>query len=201
MTEQTVFVVDDDEAVRDSIKELVESVGLPAETYKSATSFLDSYSEDRPGCLVLDVRMAKMSGIVLQRKLKERGCRLPIVFVSGHGDIDTAVSAVKMGAVDFIQKPYHEHGLLDSINEALRLDAENASEDQKSPSMESHIASLTAREREVMQLLLQGFSNKHVARALNISPRTVEVLRRHVLEKCGVKSVTELLAQLGEIPQ
>ncbi|MDH3451366.1 MAG: LuxR C-terminal-related transcriptional regulator, partial [Gammaproteobacteria bacterium] len=149
---------------------------------------------------VLDVRMAHMSGIALQRRLNELGCRLPIVFVSGHGDIDTAVSAVKMGAVDFIQKPYHEHGLLDSINEALTLGAVQTSNNEQSTTMESRIASLTAREREVMQLLLQGLTNKHVARSLNISPRTVEVHRRHVLEKCGVKSVTELLAQLGSNP-
>ena len=123
MTEQTVFIIDDDEAFRDSVKELVSSVGLAAETFRSALEFLEAFDPARPGCLVLDVRMARMSGIALQAKLKEMGARIPIVFISGHGDIAMAVNAIKDGAVDFVQKPYHEQQLLDAIDEALRRDA------------------------------------------------------------------------------
>src|SRR5512134_2620314 len=121
--EPTVFIIDDDEAFRDSVKELVSSVGHPAETFRSALEFLAASDPARPGCLVLDVRMARMSGIALQAKLKEQGARIPIVFISGHGDIGTAVNAIKNGAVDFVQKPYHEQQLLDAIDEALRRDA------------------------------------------------------------------------------
>ena len=123
MAEPTVFIIDDDEAFRDSVKELVSSVGLAAETFRSALEFLEAFDPARPGCLVLDVRMARMSGIALQAKLKEMGARIPIVFISGHGDIAMAVNAIKDGAVDFVQKPYHEQQLLDAIDEALRRDA------------------------------------------------------------------------------
>ena len=119
---QTVFIVDDDEAFRDSVEELVQSVGLATEVLRSAAEFLDRFDPARPGCLVLDVRMAHMSGIALQARLKEMGARIPIVFISAHGDIAMAVNAVKAGAVDFVQKPYHQQQLLDAINEALRRD-------------------------------------------------------------------------------
>ena len=124
MTEPTVFIVDDDEAVLDSIAELVASVGLRAATFRSAQQFRDSFDPEQPGCLVLDVRMAHMSGPALQDELNAMGARIPIVFLSGHGDIAVAVKTIKAGAVDFVQKPYREQQLLDSINEALRRDAE-----------------------------------------------------------------------------
>src|SRR5512147_2810733 len=123
MTAPTVFVVDDDEAVRDSIAELVGSIGLGAATFRSAQEFLDGYDRDRPGCLVLDVRMAHMSGPALQERLAAMGATIPIVFVSGHGDIPVAIKTIKAGAVDFVQKPYQNQQLLDSINEALGRDA------------------------------------------------------------------------------
>src|SRR5215475_4597620 len=123
MAEPTVFIVDDDEAFRDSVQELVSSVGLPVCTFRSALEFLDRFDPAQPGCLVVDVRMAHMSGIALQARLKEMRARIPIVFISGHGDIAMAVSAIKEGAVDFVQKPYREQQLLDAINEGLRRDA------------------------------------------------------------------------------
>ncbi len=198
MIEQTVLVVDDDDAVRDSIKELVESVGLKAQTFASAQSFLESYTTDQAGCLVLDVRMARMSGLTLQAKLKEMGADLPIIFITGHGDIDMAVQVMKAGAVDLIQKPYHEQNLLDSINDALEIDVEKRRASRKQGALEKQIASLTEREREVMDLLAEGHTNKAVAEQLGISPRTVEVHRQRVLEKCEVKSVPQLIRLLTQ---
>lgn len=170
MLEQKVFIIDDDDAVRDSIKEIVESIDLTPETFASAQSFLDSYSVNEPGCLVLDVRMARMGGLALQARLKGLGSSLPIIFITGHGDIDTAVAAMKAGAVDFIQKPYHEQNLLDRINKALELDGQNRDAARRQKSLQGNLAKLTEREREVAELLVQGLANKTVGERLGISP-------------------------------
>jgi two-component system response regulator DctR len=191
--EPTVFIIDDDEAFRDSVKELVSSIGHPAETFRSALEFLEVYDPARPGCLVLDVRMAHMSGIALQAKLKEMGARIPIVFISGHGDIAMAVNAIKDGAVDFVQKPYHEQQLLDAIDEALRRDAAQRAPAAEAGGLAARVAALTAREREVMALALKGLPSKLIAKELSISHRTVEQHRSRLLEKLGVGSMTELL--------
>lgn len=193
MAEPTVFIVDDDEAVRDSVKELAASVGLHTETFRSALEFLEAFDAARPACLVLDVRMARMSGLALQEKLEEMGARIPIVFISGHGDIAMAVNAVKAGAVDFVQKPYHEQQLLDAINAALAKDAALRAAAGNDRGLAERVAALTAREREVMELALKGLSNKVIAKELGISHRTVELHRSRVLEKLGVSSVTELV--------
>jgi RNA polymerase sigma factor (sigma-70 family) len=193
MTTPTVFIVDDDEAFRDSVKELLSSVGLPAETFGSALEFLAAYDPARPGCLVLDVRMAHMTGPALQAKLKSMAAPIPIVFVSGHGDIATAVNAIKAGAVDFVQKTYHEQQLLDAINEALRRDAAQRASGEGSAALAERIATLTAREREVLELALKGLSSKVIAKELAISHRTVEQYRSRLLEKLGVGSMTELM--------
>jgi FixJ family two-component response regulator len=203
--EPTVFIIDDDEAFRDSVKELVSSVGLPAETFRSALEFLDAFDPARPGCLVLDVRMARMSGIALQAKLKEMGARIPIVFISGHGDIGMAVNAIKNGAVDFVQKPYHEQQLLDAIDEALRRDAAQRAPAEHAGLAEragfaERAATLTAREREVMALALKGLSSKLIAKELSISHRTVEQHRSSLLDKLGVGSMTELMRLTFERP-
>ena len=198
MADPTVYIIDDDEAVRDSIKELVKSVNLNAEIFMSANSFLDIYTADKVGCLVLDVRMARMSGLVLQKRLNEMDATLPIIFITGHGEVDMAVEAVKSGAVDFIQKPYHEQSLLDSINAALELDARNRNKNQQADALEQHRAELTTREREVMDLLLQGQTNKLIAKSLGISPRTVEAHRQHILKKYNVNSVTQLMYLLNQ---
>lgn len=198
MADPTVYIIDDDEAVRDSIKELVKSVNLNAEIFMSANSFLDIYTADKVGCLVLDIRMARMSGLVLQKRLNEMDATLPIIFITGHGEVDMAVEAVKSGAVDFIQKPYHEQSLLDSINAALELDARNRNKNQQADALEQHRAELTTREREVMDLLLQGQTNKLIAKSLGISPRTVEVHRQHILKKYNVNSVTQLMYLLNQ---
>lgn len=190
----TVFIVDDDKGVRNSIRELLASVGLRGETYESAHSFLDAFDPERPGCLVLDVRMARMSGLALEAKLAEMGAHLPIVFLSGHGDIPMAVGAIKRGAVDFVQKPYQEQQLLDAINEALRRDAARRTPRPPDASVVTQrMETLTPREREVMELALQGLPSKAIAKQLDISYRTVELHRSRLLDKLGVSSFIDLI--------
>ena len=173
-TEPTVFVVDDDRGVRNSIRELVLSVRLQAETFDSAQAFLDRYDPVRPGCLVLDVRMARMSGIALQERLAAMGAQIPIVFVSGHGDIAMAVGAIKRGAVDFVRKPYHEQQLLDAINEALARDAAwrgRSADPAAESALAARIEALTPREREILERALSGMTSKTIASELGISYR------------------------------
>jgi FixJ family two-component response regulator len=191
--EQTVFIVDDDAAVRDSIQELVESVGLRAESYDSGQSFLDRFEPERPGCLILDVRMAGMSGLVLQEKLNAMGPGIPVIIVTGHADVPMAVHALKAGAVDFVQKPYRDQLLLDSINNALTMDAMVRRSRDESQSHEQRLATLTKREQEVLDKLLAGSISRQIARELGISTRTVEAHRQSLLRKLGVGSVKELM--------
>lgn len=194
---QTVFVIDDDAAVRDSIQELVESVGLQAEGYSSALAFLDTFQPQRPGCLVLDVRMAEMSGLVLQQKLNELGARIPVIVLTGHGDVSMAVQAMKAGAIDFIQKPYPEQALLDSINAALAMDAKARRLSMASADLEQRLETLTDREREVLNLTLSGSTSKEIAQELAISPRTVETHRKNILQKLEIHTVKDLLSRLA----
>jgi len=193
MAEQTVFIVDDDDAVRDSIQELVESVDLQAQSYASGQAFLDSFQPERPGCLVVDVRMADMSGLLLQQKLGDLGAGIPIIIITGHGDVPMAVHALQAGAVDFIQKPYRDQLLLDSIIKALAADAAARRSAAGTDDLDRHLAALTKREREVLDKLLEGGSSKHIARDLGISPRTVEAHRQNLLHKLEVGSVKELM--------
>jgi RNA polymerase sigma factor (sigma-70 family) len=201
MQEPTVFVVDDDEAVRDSIQELVESVGLQAEGYDSALAFLDAFRPQRPGCLVLDVRMAEMSGLVLQERLNELEARIPVIVLTGHGDVPMAVHAMRNGAMDFIQKPYREQALLDSINAALALDIDARRSSGAANDMEQRLSSLTDREREVLGQILSGLTSKQIARELNVSPRTVEAHRKNLLRKLDTGSVKELMLRLASREQ
>jgi len=193
MIAPTVFIVDDDAGVRKSIGELLISVGLTVETFESAQSFLDTFDAARPGCLVLDVRMAHMGGLTLEAKLAEMGADIPIVFISGHGDISMAVNAIKRGAVDFVPKPYQEQHLLDAVNEALRRDVLRRGDPINASGPTERLQTLTSREREVLDLVLEGQSSKAIAQKLGISHRTVERHRSRLLEKLGVASVTELL--------
>jgi FixJ family two-component response regulator len=193
MLDPTVFIVDDDEAVLDSIAELVMSVGLRASTLRSAQQFLDTFEAEQPGCLVLDVRMAHKSGLALQEELNAVGARIPIVFISGHGDISVAIKAIKAGAVDFVQKPYREQQLLDSINEALRRDAEIRQANDGSDDLAGRLAVLSERERDVLEHVVRGLSSKAIAKELDISYRTVELHRSHIMEKLRVHSVAELI--------
>ncbi|WP_197685030.1 response regulator transcription factor [Bradyrhizobium canariense] len=188
-----MFIVDDDAAVLDSIAELVMSVGLRAATFRSAREFLDGFDPEQPGCLVLDVRMSHISGPALQDKLNTIGARVPIVFISGHGDIAVAIKTIKAGAVDFVQKPYREQQLLDSINEALRLDAESRLVTGTGEGFAERLATLTERERDVLEQVAKGLSSKSIARVLDISYRTVELHRGHIMEKLRVRSAAELI--------
>ena len=197
--EQMVFIVDDDAAVRDSIQELVESVGLRAEGYASAFAFLDGFQPRYSGCLVLDVRMAAMSGLALQERLNELGFKIPVIMLTGHGDVPMAVQAMKAGAVDFIQKPYRDQALLDSINAALVLDAAARHSSNAAESFEHQLATLTEREREVLNQTLTGSTSKEIARELSVSPRTVEAHRQNLLRKLGIGTVKELMLHL--VPQ
>jgi two-component system response regulator DctR len=199
MQAQTVFVVDDDEAVRDSIQELVESVGLQAEGYDSALAFLDAFESQRPGCLVLDVRMAEMSGLVLQERLNELKASIPVILLTGHGDVPMAVQAMRSGAVDFIQKPYREQALLDSINVALATDAAARRSSVVTDDVEQRLASLTGREREVLDKILSGFTGKEIARELDVSPRTVEAHRKNLLHKLGIATVKALILRFTSL--
>jgi FixJ family two-component response regulator len=195
--QQTVFVVDDDAAVRDSIVELVESIGLKAKGYASAPAFLEAFRPGLVGCLVLDVRMAGMSGLVLQQRLKALGARIPTIVLTGHGDVPMAVEALKAGAVDFLQKPYREQALLDSINAALSVEATERRSSAAADAFAHCVATLTVREREVLDHMLSGKASKEIARSLAISPRTAEAHRRNLLRKFGVGSAKELLLQMS----
>src|SRR5690606_7050922 len=152
----TIFIVDDDAAVRDALKLLLRSVGQAVETFGSAQEFLDAYSEDRPGCLVLDIRMPGMSGLELQQKLNERHSILPIIFITGHGDVPMAVEAMQAGAVDFIQKPFRDQDLIDRINQALEKDSGNRAALGERNDIRRRLDTLTPREREVLDLVVHG---------------------------------------------
>ena len=183
--------------MRDSITELLESVGLVAQAYDSAAAFLEGYEPDRSGCLVLDVRMAEMSGLVLQQRLKEMETSLPIVMITGHGDVPMAVEAMRNGALDFIQKPYRDQALLDSINCALSQQADRDRTSALDEQFEHRLATLTGREMEIFECIRCGDSSKEIARKLAISPRTVETHRHNLLHKLKVASVKDLLLLLA----
>ena len=197
MSEQKVYIIDDDDAVRDAISELMDSVGLSAAAFDSAKAFLDQYNCEMSGCIVSDVRMARISGLMLQKRLKELGCKLPLIFITGHGDVQMAVQALKEGAFDFIQKPFQMHSLLDCINQALEKNLENSSRSHKEERLQARISQLTRRESEVLELLVEGKSSKQIGTELQISPRTVDVHRQNILNKFGFNSVTELISQLS----
>ncbi len=198
MDAPTVYIVDDHAGVRDSIAELVDSVGLRHAVFASGQAFLDAYDPGARGCLVLDVRMAHMSGLELQQRLDALGARLPIVFISAHADIDVAVKALRAGALDFVTKPYRDQQLLDSINEALARDAAAHAPPAAANAFVARLATLSPRERQVADLVVAGQSSKAIARALGISHRTVEQHRGHVLAKLGLQSVADLVRLMVE---
>jgi FixJ family two-component response regulator len=188
-----VFVVDDDAAVRDSLRMLLKSVGLPCEAFASGQDFLEGNRDDRPGCVVLDIRMPVMSGLELQARLNERHSIMPIIFITGHGDVPMAVEAMQAGAVDFIQKPFRDQDLLDRINQALDKDAGSRRLLAERNVIRKHLDSLTPREREVLDLVVAGKANKVIAGDLNLSQRTVEIHRARVMEKMGAHSLAHLV--------
>jgi FixJ family two-component response regulator len=192
-TQQTVYVVEDDEAVRDSLELLLKSDGKPVKTYDNANAFLKDYSEKMAGCIVLDIRMPGMDGMELQRKLNEKHSILPIIFVTGHGDVPMAVDAMKEGAVDFIQKPYREEALLQKIEAALEQDKEQRKTLGEKQEILRRVKSLTPREHEIMDRMIAGQANKVIAIELEISQRTVEIHRSRVMHKMGTHSLAHLV--------
>ena len=194
--EPTVYIVEDDDAVRDSLQLLLESVGMPVATFPRADAFLDAYHADMAGCLVLDIRMPGINGMELQRKLNTQHSTLPIIFVTGHGDVPMAVEAMQQGAVDFIQKPYREQELLDNIQQAMEMDAEHRQQLQEQHKIQERIDALTPREAEVMELMVEGKANKAIAFDLDISQRTVEIHRARVMDKMDAKSLAQLVRKV-----
>jgi two-component system response regulator FixJ len=192
--EPIVYVVDDDQAMVESLSWMIESVGLKVKTFTRAQEFLDAYRPEHPGCLLLDVRMPGMSGPELQTKLNEFPQPiLPIIFISGHGDVPLAVRVMKAGAVDFLTKPFNDQILLESINKALRTDKTNREKRQENAQAEAKFALLSPREAQVLQGIVAGKQNKVISAELKISLKTVEAHRASVMKKMGVKSVPELV--------
>lgn len=195
-----IFVVDDDAAIRRSMTYLFDSAGWQVACFDSAAAFLAQYNGHQPGCLVLDVRMPLMSGLELQQMLRERNIGLPIVFLTGHGDVGMAVQAMKSGAFDFLEKPCKDHALLDTVARAVKHSIGACERDAQSRALQNTLAMLTAREREVVQLVAAGKSNKVIARELAISEKTVQVHRYRAMEKMDVHSATEIARMMMQGP-
>jgi RNA polymerase sigma factor (sigma-70 family) len=193
VTKATVFVVDDDQAMRNSLKWLIESVGVQVESFASADEFLRHYQPGRPGCLVADVRMPGMSGLDLQDYLVEHSIRIPVVIITGHGDVPMAVRAMKAGAVDFIEKPFNDEALLDAIRRAVAFEEQQRSYESEHHQIQQRLASLTPREHEVMDMVTEGKSNKEIANTLGVSAKTIEAHRARVMEKMQAGSLAELV--------
>ncbi len=199
--EPTVFVVDDDEDFCEALRWLLESDGFTVESYHDAESYLEAFDPRRPGVLLLDVRMRQMSGLELHRILVERGFDIPVIFLTGHGDVPMAVESVKRGAIDFLQKPVRDQLLLDRIRQAIEDDARQRAHAAAQQSVRDRLANLTRREREVMDLIVEGRPNKQIAAMLCVSEKTVEVHRKHVMSKMGVHSAVELVRVVLAVEQ
>lgn len=194
-----IYLVDDDEAVRDSLGMLFDSIGLAHQTYASALDFLLSFDPARHACLVADIRMPGLSGLELQQRLNDQGAETPIIFITGHGDVPMAVTAMKSGAVDFVQKPFRDQDLIDRINKALERDLERRKTRAEQDEIRSRIALLTPREKEVMQCVVRGQANKVIAMDLGVSQRTVELHRARVMRKLKMRSLAELVHAIDKI--
>jgi two-component system, LuxR family, response regulator FixJ len=195
----TVFVVDDDESVRSSLRFLLRSVGLESRAFASAHEFLASYDPSQPGCLVLDVRMPGISGLELQQDLNVRGAIIPVIFITGHGDVPMAVEAMRHGAHDFLQKPFRDQDLIDRIQKALAKDAKARAALEQHESIRARLETLTPRERDVLALMAQGKPNKVMAHELGVSQRTVEIHRARVMEKSAASSLAQLVRMVMDV--
>ena len=193
LAKATVFIVDDDDGVRRALGTLMESVGYAHVAYSSAIEFLRHFDAAQPGCLVLDIRMPEMSGLELQVELNRRSLHIPVIIVSGHGDVPMAVDAMKKGAFDFVQKPFRDQDLLDRVNRALQADAAVRQESAGKDEVLRRWSTLTPREKEVMALIVEGKANKVIAMDLTLSERTVEIHRARVMEKMTARSVAHLV--------
>ena len=193
MSDQVVHVIDDDEAMRESLSFLLDTAGLTARTYESAVQFLAGADQLDPGCIVTDVRMPEMSGLDLVRRLKERAVPLPIIMITGHGDVPLAVEAMKAGVIDFLEKPFDDDALLAAIRSALSGASRADQQDDERRKFETMLATLSPRERDVLAGVVAGKPNKIIAYELGISPRTVEVYRANVMTKTQAGSLSELV--------
>lgn len=197
----TVFLIDDDQAVRDAVALLLQTGGLAVETFASATDFLEAGVAQRPGCLVLDVRMPGLSGLDLQKQLRTSGYRIPIIFMTGHGDIPMAIRAMKAGAFDFIEKPFQGQALLARIQEALAFDVRERRRQTYRTEAAARVALLSPREREVLDRVVEGQYNKVIAAELGISLSTVEIHRKRVMEKLQAESLSDLIRLLARLDE
>jgi two-component system response regulator FixJ len=191
--EQIVYVVDDDEGIREGLSLLLETTGQLVKSYSNALDFLDDYDNTMRGCLILDIRMPRMTGLDLQKKLNDCGASLPIIFITGHGDIPMAVEAMRQGALDFIRKPFREQDLLDRINQALLIDVGRSKQEHDRNITLKKLALLSEREQQIFERVAQGEMNKVIAHELGISERTVEVHRSQVMKKLEVRTLAELV--------
>jgi two-component system, LuxR family, response regulator FixJ len=200
-SDATVHVIDDDEAARHSLAFLLGTAKIAVKSYESATTFLDSIAEVKSGCIITDVRMPGMSGIELLRKLKELGVALPVIVVTGHGDVPLAVEAMKVGAADFLEKPFDDEALLQAVRSACHQRGNKDKHKAERAEIDSRLASLSNREREVLQGLVRGLANKQIAFDLGISPRTVEIYRANLMTKMQASSLSDLvrMALIAEI--
>jgi len=194
-----VYLVDDDEAIRDSLGLLLRSVGLECEVYASALEFLGAYDPSRHSCVVADIRMPGLSGLELQQRLNEQRADVPVIFITGHGDVPMAVNAMKSGASDFIQKPFRDQDLIDRIHKALAKDGERRASRAQEDVIRERLASLTPRETEVMRRVVRGQANKVIALDLGVSQRTVELHRARVMRKLKMRSLAELVSTVGKV--
>jgi FixJ family two-component response regulator len=188
-----VFVIDDDEAMRDSIACLLESVGIPCRMFSDASTFLEFCDPHKQGCILMDIRMPGMSGMELLENLKANGVRLPVIIITGHGDVPLAVRALKLGAFDFVQKPFNPHDLLDRVHAALQQVQERRQKDRRLDRLRSNFDALTGREREIMELVVAGDPSKVIGAKLGISSRTVDIHRSNIMRKLNVRTVAELV--------
>jgi len=199
MADATVFVVDDDPSVRSALKRLVASVGLDCETFASADEYIAARKPDASGCLIVDIRLPGLSGLELQEQLGRLGYHLPVIFLTGHGDIRTTVRAMRGGAVDVLAKPFHEQELLDAIRHAIEVDRDARQKHADRSRRQEQYESLTPRERQVLALVVSGHLNKQIAAELNLAESTVKLHRAEVMQKMNARSIAELVYTVADL--